>query len=101
MSAGETVRVLLASGAGPEPEDEGGRARKAARRQWALERTAALRAAQRAMDDRCSKAVDRLDEAAFDRLFDAEQAKVDAIRAEMEAVAEKDRWPKHLHWGGV
>ena len=37
--------------------------------------------AQRAMDERCGAAVERLSEEEFNRLFEAEQAKVDAIRA--------------------
>ena len=101
MSAEETIRALLASAGEREPEDPGESARVAARLQWVLERTAALSAAQRAMDHRCMAAVNQVDEAAFARLFDEEQAKVDAIRADLEAVAEEDRWPKHLHWGGV
>ena len=101
MNARATLHALLASADQPEPEDEGRPARVAARLQWVMERTAALSAAQRTMDQRCTAAVNQLDEAAFERLLEEEQAKVDAIRAELEAVAEEDRWPKRLHWGGV
>ena len=61
----------------------------------------ALRQAQREMDDRCDAAVAELDEDAFNRLFEAEQAKVDAIRAQIDDVIEHDKWPKHLYFKGV
>ena len=88
------VRALLAS-AGRLAEY------KAARGTWVRETGAALRAAQRAMDDRCDEAAGRLSEAAFERLCDAEQAKVDAFLAPLRAAADHDKWPRHLYFGCV
>jgi hypothetical protein len=67
-----TIQALLAAASQPAE-------RRAARIAWAKKTAVAWRDAQREMDDRCSEAVERLDEEAFERLCDAEQAKVDAI----------------------
>jgi cobalamin biosynthesis protein CobT len=72
--------------------------RVAARVAWTREMVARLRAAQRAMDDRCCEAVERLSEQDFERLCDAEQAKVDAIAALLKAAADRDEWPRELYW---
>ena len=72
--------------------------RQTARVAWVRETSAALSEAQREMDERCSEACERLSEKAFDRLFEAEEAKVEAIFAQLRAVADHDRWPRHLHW---
>ena len=53
------------------------------------------------MDDRLTAIVNRVSEEEFDRLCDEEQAKVDAIRAQLEEVVESGRWPRHLYWGGI
>jgi hypothetical protein len=60
-----------------------------------------LSEAQRARDERCGEAVDRLSEEEFERLCDEEQAKVDAIRAQLDAVIDEDRWPRDLYFGGI
>jgi hypothetical protein len=52
----------------------------------------------REMDDKCMEAVDRLTEEEFNRLCDEEQAKVDALRALLEDVIERDRWPREMHF---
>jgi ABC-type nitrate/sulfonate/bicarbonate transport system substrate-binding protein len=92
MSA--ALRKLLATAA--EPAE-----RIAARQAWVRETAAALREAQRAMDQRCEAAVDRLSEEAFERLFDEEQAKVKAFLLPLRAAAERDVWPRELYWGGI
>ena len=96
-----TIRNLLALADRPEPAHPGAPARKAARAQWALEQAAALDRAQRAMTERCCEAVDRLDEQAFEQLCEAEQAKVDAIKAQLDAAAYEDKWPRELYFGGI
>ena len=63
---------------------------------WVHETVAAWGEAQREMDDRCTQAAARLSEEEFDRLFDQEQAKGDAIRAPLQAAADEDRWPREL-----
>jgi hypothetical protein len=40
-------------------------------------------------------------ESGFQRLCDEEEAKVDAFRAPLKAAAERDVWPKHLHWSVI
>lgn len=102
MSAEDTVRILLARGTnGREPLDPKEWKRVKGRAAWVRETLAALLEAQQAMDDRCGNAVDRVPEDEFNRIFDEEQAKVDAIRAQIDAVIERDEWPKHLHFGGI
>jgi hypothetical protein len=94
MTRRKAVQALLA-GAGQLAEC------KAERAAWVRETAAALRAAQRAMDDRCMAAVERLSEEAFDRLVDEEQAKVDAFLVPLRTAADRDLWPRHLYWGGI
>jgi hypothetical protein len=69
-----------------------------ARCAWVKEKIAAMAAAQRARDARCDEAADRLSEEEFERLCDEEQAKVDAIRAQLDDVVEHDKWPRDLYW---
>jgi predicted ATPase with chaperone activity len=68
---------------------------------WVKEKIAALREAQRARDERCGEAAERLSEEEFERLCDEEQAKVDAIRAQLDDVIERDEWPRELYWGNI
>lgn len=91
MTAAHTIATLLATARAPAN-------RKAARAAWTKQRAAAWRDAQRQMDARCDDAVDRLSEEEFQAFAEAEQAKVDAIRAELTAVIDHDKWPKHLYW---
>ena len=74
---------------------------RSARQAWAEATVAAMFAAQRQMDERCGAAVDRLDEEAFERLFEEEQAKVDVFREPLMAAAERDMWPRELYFGGI
>ena len=53
------------------------------------------------MDDRLGEAVDKLDEEAFERLCEAEFAKVDAIMAQLRAAIDEDKWPRELYLGGI
>ena len=93
-----TVEMLLA---GVQTADPAEWRRRAARCAWVRETAAAWREAMRAMDERCEEAFERLDEAAFEIFCAGEQAKVDAIRAQLVAVAEEDRWPRELYIGGI
>ncbi|HKP35054.1 MAG TPA: hypothetical protein VJT70_09795 [Sphingomicrobium sp.] len=94
MNHDDIIRRLLAAAAEPAQ-------RNAARLAWAREMLDQWSAAQRAMDDRCSAAVGHLSEEEFERLCDAEQAKVDATRAQIDAVIERDIWPRELYFGCV
>jgi hypothetical protein len=94
-----TVQMLLLHGMTDEkPLSRERWNRITARVAWFRETSDAWLKAQHEMDDRCTAAVDHLTEQEFDRLFDAEQAKVDAIRAPLQAVIDHDRWPRELHW---
>ena len=53
------------------------------------------------MDDRLGEAVERLSEAEFERLCDAEMAKVDAMMAQLRAAVDEDRWPRELYRGDL
>jgi hypothetical protein len=52
-------------------------------------------------DEVCTAAVERLSEEEFNRLFDREEAKVEALRAEIDAVIERDEWPLEMYFGGI
>ena len=92
--SGKKVHALLASAGGVAEC-------KARRAAWVREAGAALEAAMRAMDERCLDAVLELSEEEFERLVDEEQAKVDAVRAPLEAAAHRDVWPRELYVGGI
>ena len=94
MTIEKAVEALIAN-AGRVAEC---RARRAA---WARETSDAWSEALRAMDDKCTEAFERLSQEEFERLYDEEEAKVGAIRAELDAVIEHDRWPRHLYFGGL
>ena len=68
---------------------------------WAKETAAAMREAHRAMDERLGEAAHRLSEEEFERLCEEEEAKIDVFRAPMMDAAHHDRWPRHLHVGGL
>jgi hypothetical protein len=89
-----TIRILLAGASRLAGHRE-------ARAAWVKATAAAWREAQRQMDERCDAAVTRLSEEEFERLCDEEEAKVDAFRAPLTAVAERDAWPREMHWGGI
>ena len=72
-----------------------------ARRAWARRTSAAWLKAHREMDDRLGEAVERLSEEAFERLCDAEMAKVDAMMKALRAAIDEDRWPRELYVGGI
>jgi hypothetical protein len=102
MSAEDSIRILLMRGERTGGElDASEWKRIAARLAWVRETCAAWREAQREMDERCDEAVGRIDTEAFERLCDAEQAKVDAIRAQLQAVIDHDRWPRELYFGSL
>jgi hypothetical protein len=90
----KSVSALLAGASKPAEA-------KAARAAWVRSTCAAWRAAMRAMDATCDAAAARLSEAEFEKLIEAEQAKVDAVRAEVDAVVERDVWPRALYFGGI
>ena len=94
MSAERTVHALLA--AAHQPID-----RAEARAAWVRKTAAALRKAQRRMDERLTAIVGQVSEEEFERLCDEEEAKVDAFRAPLKAAAERDMWPRELYWGGI
>jgi hypothetical protein len=95
MPTQDTIRMLER---GAEATDAAEWRRQQARVAWVRETAAKWHDAMRERDDRCTAAVKHLDETDFQRLFDAEQAKVDAVYGPIRAVIEEDRWPRHLYW---
>ena len=89
-----TIRILLAGASRLAGHRE-------ARAAWVKATAAAWREAQEAMDERLAAIVEQVSEEEFDRLYDEEDAKVDLFRAPLKAVAERDVWPRELHWGGI
>lgn len=75
--------------------------RLAARIAWAWDAADRCLAMQFALDQRCFTAARRMGEAAFNRWFDREQAKVDALLAQLDAVIDRDEWPRALYFGGI
>lgn len=122
MSPEQTIRSMMAKKcprerAGQTAADEmSALARKAARVAWVGETMTALRAAQRKADEAWAQSVrgtgeqepgmrllapfpDDADDEELKALPPPpEQAELDAIHAELKAVIDHDRWPKHLYW---
>ena len=96
MTAEIAIKMLLTRRGEPLDPEEWKQAK--ARATWVTDTIAALRAANRHMDERCMAAVNRVPEEEFERIFDEEQAKVCAILDQLHAVRDHDRWPAHLHW---
>jgi exonuclease VII large subunit len=94
MTRRKTVNGLLA--AASELADH--RDQRAA---WVRKTAKACRKAMHAMDDRLTAMVDRVSSEEFERLYDEEQAKVDAIRLPLKDAAERDVWPRELYFGGI
>ena len=94
MSRKNGIRSLLAAAAWLAETRE----RRAA---WARETAAAWRDAHRAMDDYLTAMVGKVSEEEFERLCDAEMAKVDAMLAQLRAAADEDKWPRELYFGGI
>lgn len=98
-----TVAALLSGTAPGEGRHELTRpeTRQAAREAWARERVAALRRADAALMAARMKLIEPYlnspDE--MPNLPEPpEKAERDAIMAEIKAVIDDDRWPRHLHW---
>ena len=119
MSARETIRALLAAAtsapafAGEGDQNGGGGSledwhRKAARGAWVRKVMAKLRAAQRKLDSAWDRTLAALPDDLSDEELEAlhlpdppEQAELDALRALIDAVVERDLWPRELYWGCV
>ena len=102
----ETIRALLAAAGQAADEQERAAARIAARVAWVHETMDALIAAHKKVDDAWSRIFDALPEDMDDDEVDQippppEQAELDAILGEIEAVRDHDKWPRHLHWKEV
>jgi hypothetical protein len=106
MTPQETIRSLLAAAGEAADEQERAAARIAARVAWVHETMDALIAAHKKVDDAWSRIFEALPEDLDEEEVDAippppEQAELDAILAEVEAVRDHDRWPKHLYFGNL
>jgi hypothetical protein len=103
MTPHETVQALLTAATQAAAEDEQSEARKAARAQWASQAVAAFFAAQERVGEAWNRIFDELpddiDDEELEKLPEPpEQAECDALWAEIEAVRDRDMWPKELHW---
>lgn len=103
MPANQTLQSLLAAARNVAADEEQAAARLAARRAWARQAIAAYKAAQERVEEAWTRIFDALpddiDDEAVDHLPDPpEQAEADALWAEIAAVIDHDRWPRHLHW---
>ena len=101
MTHKATIAALLAAAGQIAGEQEQQEARIAARVAWVKERFAALKAAQQRVFDAWDRILDALPDDLDDEELEAmdipdppEQAELDAIHAELDAVREKDMWPK-------
>lgn len=96
----ETFLAFGATAAGAEIEVERAERRARARSDWARSRMAEWRAAVKRCDEAWMKLVEAHPD---DEDFDdpPEQAEFDRIHDEIWNVVEHDRWPRHLHWGGI
>jgi hypothetical protein len=102
MSAECTIAILLGRGRGGlAPLNPAEWKCLKARVGWVRATVDALREAQRQLDKRCDAAVNRVSEKEFQRIFDEEHAKVEAIRADIVAVIERDEWPRDLSFAGI
>ncbi len=99
----EKMKAGAATPADDEVEEIWLDAMRMARLAWAKDRIEALKRAQKAVFDAWDARLapyDDLDEdEEMPELPDPpEQAVLDAVLAEIHAVTEQDRWPRHLHW---
>ncbi|HEV2079229.1 MAG TPA: hypothetical protein VGR19_04955 [Allosphingosinicella sp.] len=106
MTPDETIRALLTAAAQAAADEEQSAARKAARAIWASQAVAAFFAAQERVGEAWDRILDTLpddiDDEELEKLPEPpEQAEADALWAEIEAVRDHDRWPRHLYWGDV
>lgn len=96
-----TLRALLAEVETTDP-------RKAARLAWLRETAAAWREANRKVCAAWDRVLDGLPDDLGDEELEAlnlpdppEQREVDALHAQLKAVIDHDRWPRHLYWGDM
>lgn len=106
MTPKETIHALLTGGAQAAEEEAHATARKAARVAWVEETMAALKATQ----DKVTQAWDRIFDALPEDLDEEEieaipeppeQAELDALHAQIDAVCKHDKWPRELHFKDV
>lgn len=106
MTPAQTIETLLAAAAQTAAEDDRAAARQAARVAWAREAVAAMITAQDRVQQAWDRMLDALPDEDDDEALEAlpeppEQAELDAIMSEIEAVRTHDRWPREMHWGDV
>lgn len=103
MSHKNIISALLTAAGRPADKQARAEARVATRVAWVQERMADLRAAQDRVDVAWDRIFDALPDDLDDEVLEAipqprEQAELDAIFAELHAVRDHDRWPRHLYW---
>lgn len=106
MPPDQTIQSLFTAAAQTAADQTHAAARRAARQAWAKQIVAALEAAQKEADAAWMQTVadqpeDMDDEEADQLPPPPEQARLDAIRVQIDAVLKHDRWPRKLYWSGV
>jgi hypothetical protein len=108
MTTSQTIAALLAAAGEKAGEQARHESRLAARIAWVKERIAALKAAQQRVFDAWDRILDALPDDIDDKELEAmdipdppEQAELDSIHAELDAVRDHDQWPRKLHWGDI
>lgn len=103
MTPEETIRAFLAAAGHPPGERERAEARIEARVAWVRETLDAWRAAHRRVAEAWNRIFDALPDDLSDEEVEAippppEQAELDALHAQIEAVRDHDKWPRELYW---
>jgi hypothetical protein len=103
MSAKHTVAMLLEGGSDAAAEYSDARIRCAHRVAWALATVAAIRKAQRQVDEAWDRRLDAIADGGDGELSEdvPEAAALNTLLAQAEAARDHDRWPKALYWGGI
>jgi len=99
----QIIQALLAGAQGAAADEEQAAARIAARCAWVAQAVPAFMAAQERVGEAWARIFESLPEDLPDEELEKlpdppEQAQADALWAEIKAVRDHDRWPRHLHW---
>jgi hypothetical protein len=103
MPPTRNLQSLFAAAQGAAAEEEQAAARIAARCAWASQAIDKFFDAQHRVGEAWERIFaalpDDLDDEAVEQLpHPPERAEADALWAEIEAVIDHDRWPRHLYW---
>jgi hypothetical protein len=106
MPPAQTIQALLAGGTQAADDSRHAALRRGARVAWVAQMDAALEAAYKKADEAWDRIFAALPEDLDDEEVDAipippEQAELDSILAELQAVCDHDRWPREPYFKDV